>query len=77
MPIMDGYTATGIIKDKEKSGKLPEMPIIGMTANAFKEDKEKCLAAGMDDYISKPYDFDNLMDKIDYHMIKSKSKRGQ
>ena len=76
MPIMDGYTATGIIKDKEKSGKLPEMPIIGMTANAFKEDKEKCLAAGMDDYISKPYDFDNLMDKIDYHMIKSKSKRG-
>ena len=75
MPIMDGYTATGIIREKQKFGSYLPMPIIGMTANAFKEDKEKCLAAGMDDYISKPYDFDNLIDKIDYHMMKMKSKR--
>jgi len=53
MPVMDGLEATQIIRKLEgQSGH--HLPIVGMTANAFKSDRESCLAAGMDDYISKP-----------------------
>ena len=67
MPIMDGYTATEIIR---KSG-LPNaetIPILAMTANAFSEDVAKARAAGMNDHISKPIDYDLLRRKID-HLI--------
>ncbi len=53
MPIMDGYQAAGKIR-KTKSAK--ELPIIAMTAHAFASDREKCLAVGMNDHLSKPFD---------------------
>ena len=59
MPEMDGFEATRVIRTQEASlqqvgGKSPHLPIVAMTANAMQEDREHCLAAGMDDFISKP-----------------------
>lgn len=56
MPVMDGITATQMIREQEnKKGVTKKVKIIAMTANAMKEDRQKCLDAGMDDYISKPF----------------------
>lgn len=73
MPRMDGLTATRLIKEMEvKQNKRPT-PILGMTANAMKEDRDRCLAAGMDDYISKPMRLDELSSKIKQLVEKNRS----
>ena len=65
MPVMDGLEATKIIRDREKKGESEWIPIIAVTAHAMKGDKEKCLDSGMDDYITKPIDEEELKNKID------------
>ena len=62
MPVMDGYQATQIIREGEGSGR--HTTIIGLTANAMSSDRQKCLDAGMDDYLSKPIDFGMLLEMI-------------
>jgi len=64
MPVMDGYEATAVFREKEKQSG-GHMPIVAMTAAAMKGDREKCLAAGMDDYIAKPIDPERLSDLPD------------
>ncbi len=54
MPIMDGFEATKQVREYEKKSNLIHIPIIALTANAMKGDKERCIQAGMDDYLSKP-----------------------
>jgi signal transduction histidine kinase/CheY-like chemotaxis protein len=55
MPQMDGVEATRIIRGEEAARGGPRLPIVALTANAHPEDRERCLSAGMDDFVSKPY----------------------
>lgn len=69
MPIMDGYEATRAIR---KNGNT--IPIIALTANAMSGDREKCIDAGMNDYISKPFKFEELLYALDKWISKNKTQ---
>jgi CheY-like chemotaxis protein len=60
MPLLDGYDATRKIREFEAQSNRPAVPIIAVTANALPGDMEKCVSAGMDDYISKPFKIQQL-----------------
>jgi PAS domain S-box-containing protein len=64
MPGMNGFEATMLIREHERKNGLPKLPIIGMTAHALTGDRERCIASGMDDYIPKPFNPDELEAKI-------------
>ncbi|MCR5509804.1 MAG: response regulator [Lachnospiraceae bacterium] len=63
MPVMDGLTAADRIRELEDP-ELANLPILAMTANAFAEDRDECMAHGMNDYIAKPYKPDELIRKL-------------
>ena len=65
MPVMDGYTATARIR---QGLGLADLPIIAMTANAMPSDRAACRAAGMNDFVGKPFDLDNLVLTLRRHL---------
>lgn len=64
MPVMDGFEATRAIREGQSKVINPEIPIIALTANSMKGDREKCLEAGMNDYVTKPIRRPELLDAI-------------
>jgi two-component system sensor histidine kinase/response regulator len=66
MPLLDGYQATADIRRQEKNkGAIQHTPIIALTAHALEGDKQKCIAAGMDDYMSKPFRSEEMLAMIE------------
>ncbi|WP_204104814.1 MULTISPECIES: PAS domain S-box protein [Spirulina sp. CCY15215] len=77
MPVMDGYEATRQIRLREEEigeresgvGKREKVPIVALTASAFLEDRAKALAVGCDDFLSKPFQEDELLGKIEKYLL--------
>jgi two-component system sensor histidine kinase/response regulator len=73
MPVLDGVGATRAIRAREAAG--TRVPIVALTANAYEEDRDICLAAGMDGFISKPFKRDELMKAIDQALEQATAPR--
>lgn len=69
MPLMDGLSATQAIREWEKINKINPTVIIAMTANNQEEDKQKCIEAGMDDFLQKPFSMSELSQIIEKHLV--------
>lgn len=79
MPQMDGYTATRMIREQERrEGSSTRLPIVALTAHVTVEDRKKCVEAGMDDYLGKPFTSDMLRKKLYrwlHHLLSDQVKR--
>ena len=65
MPVMNGYEATAIIRDQTSKVRNHSIPVIALTSSAQREDRDKCLAVGMNDYLSKPILIPDLLEKVE------------
>jgi CheY-like chemotaxis protein len=69
MPVLDGLEATRRIRALERETPGAHVPIVALTANAFSADREACLAAGMDDFVAKPFKARELIDLLDQWVL--------
>ncbi|WP_440876817.1 response regulator [Thalassotalea sp. PLHSN55] len=77
MPVMDGYQATQAIRNSDAGEHNKKVVIIAMTANAMEGDREKCLSVGMDDYLSKPIEPNDLFEKLTYWQNKNHHQKAK
>jgi len=75
MPELDGYGAARAIRVREAGG--PRVPIVALTANAMDGDREQCLAAGMDDYLSKPVVMTSLAASLQRYTADGRADAGR
>jgi PAS domain S-box-containing protein len=68
MPVMDGFTATRLIRAQEEKEKAERLPIIALTANVMSEDRERCAAAGMDAHLGKPIEPNQVIDVLSRYL---------
>jgi CheY-like chemotaxis protein len=61
MPVMDGWMATECVRAWEREHDLSRLPIVALSAGAFEEDRQHCIAVGMDDFLAKPVKLDELV----------------
>ncbi|TNF12463.1 MAG: response regulator, partial [Pseudomonadales bacterium] len=71
MPVMDGYEASRRIRS---NGRWPELPIVALTANALSDERERCRAAGMNDYLAKPFQREELANMLNTWLPESVSR---
>jgi CheY-like chemotaxis protein/HPt (histidine-containing phosphotransfer) domain-containing protein len=76
MPEMDGFECTAEIRKREQSSGGKAIPIVALTANAMAQDREECLNAGMDDYLSKPFSMQTLQEMLDRWMSQAPQPQG-
>jgi PAS domain S-box-containing protein len=77
MPVMDGFEATRTIREKEAESKSPAMPVIALTASAMQADRERCLRAGMSDFIAKPVQPKELAEVLARWLAMSRNSPGE
>ncbi len=65
MPVMDGYQACQALRAREAASGAPRLPVIALTAGVTEDDRQRCMAAGMDDYLSKPFTAAQLREMVD------------
>ena len=76
MPVMDGFEAVSKIRELEsRDGGRRRTPIVALTANALKGDRDQCIAAGMDDYVSKPFCVDDLRNALERQLGSSRTQQ--
>ncbi len=76
MPVLDGYAATAALRARNTGATRPDVTIVALTANAFASDRDKCLAAGMDDFLSKPFMPDEFEASVRRWLARSLDKQG-
>jgi CheY-like chemotaxis protein len=74
MPVMDGFETTALIREKERNGG-GHVPVIAMTAHAMAGDRERCLTAGMDDYVAKPLNTKELFSTVERVVTAARAER--
>ncbi len=74
MPVVDGFAACAELRDRERRGGMPRVPVVALTANAMRDDRARCMAAGMDDYLAKPYRGDEMLAVLERWLPKERRK---
>ncbi|MGK5003969.1 response regulator [Janthinobacterium sp. LB2P70] len=75
MPVMDGYQACEALRAREAASGAPRLPVIALTAGVTEDDRQRCVAAGMDDYLSKPFTAAQLRDMVERWLARQAATR--